>query len=721
MKYSEIVSRFTVKRSSGNKSQCICPAHDDREASLTISQGDGKTLIHCHANCDPEAILSAVGLTMKDLFDGDQIQTGEKWRSYVENREKRKIEDVYNYVGLNGEYAFSRIRLSGKKFLYGRFEGDRFVYGLNGKSRNTIPAVYCNGLEGVRKAIADGKRIFYCEGEKDVKTVNSHGLTGITCGASGDWNDDCKVLFAGADVVILSDNDRAGKESSRKVERSLQGIAKSVRIIVPTPDLEKGDISDFFQDHTVEDLEALMKKSPEREDLDLDQFHLISDQGKVTGVFDYAIFDYIRKHNDLFVLGNVPYLYEDGVYRADRSGAKLKTLIRELIYPEFIKSTTIKRIFDLFLSDSGLQVSAEDLNNYPAEWICFKNGFYDPIRKAMYPHDPKYRTINQIPHSFLPEGKPTGANLGEWLKFITPDKETEEMLKQFAGLCMTRDTRQQKFLILNGEGGSGKSTLIRLIELMIGTENISNISLSQLSQRFSAYGLLGKLLNSCADLELTALEDTSVLKKCLGEDVLFGEAKGKDGVSFKSYAKLIFSTNELPIVKGERTNGFYRRLLIIPMNRVPEKKDSDFFGKIAGEIDWFIMESVHALERMYEAGRITESAESIEAVKTLRCESDTVEAFLTDKTVRDPEGRVRKPDLYRSYENYCQDLDRQSLTKQNFFRSMKAKGIGTIKTGGIEYFKGIFLPKTSPQFSPSQFINVTGQPTPFDQGENGEK
>ena len=229
------------------------------------------------------------------------------------------------------------------------------------------------------------------------------------------------------------------------------------------------------------------------------------------------------------------------------------------------------------------------------------------------------------------------------------------------------------------------------------------------------------MLNSCADLELTALEDTSVLKKCLGEDVLFGEAKGKDGVSFKSYAKLIFSTNELPIVKGERTNGFYRRLLIIPMNRVPEKKDSDFFGKIAGEIDWFIMESVHALERMYEAGRITESAESIEAVKTLRCESDTVEAFLTDKTVRDPEGRVRKPDLYRSYENYCQDLDRQSLTKQNFFRSMKAKGIGTIKTGGIEYFKGIFLPKTSPQFSPSQFINVTGQPTPFDQGENGEK
>lgn len=339
----------------------------------------------------------------------------------------------------------------------------------------------------------------------------------------------------------------------------------------------------------------------------------------------------------------------------------------------------------------------------------------------MYPHDPKYRSVNQIPHKFMPTGKPTGENLVEWLKFITPDEETKEMLMQFSGLCMTRDTRQQKFLILNGEGGSGKSTLIRLIELMIGTDNISNISLSQLSQRFSAYGLLGKLLNSCADLELSALEDTSTLKKCLGEDILFGEAKGKDGVSFKSYAKLIFSTNELPIVKGERTNGFYRRLLIIPMNRLPEKQDSDFFGKISGEIDWFIAECVHALERMYESGRITESGESREAVEALRCESDTVEAFLTDRTYKDQFEKIRKPELYRGYLDYCQDLERQPLTKQNFFRSMKAKGIGTIKTGGIEYFRGISFLKTSLRFSPNQFTNVTGITTPFDQGREGEE
>jgi putative DNA primase/helicase len=265
MTYNEILSRFKVKRSYGDKAQCICPVHDDKEASLTISKGDKGTVVFCHA-CGKERtpeILEAVGLKMTDLFDDDPIQnTGERWRSYVEGREKRQIEDVYNYVDLNGNYAFTRLRLSGKKFLYGIMDGDRFNYGLKGKRRATIPAVYCESLKAVRTAIENGQRVFYCEGEKDVKTVNKHGLTGITCGASGDWCPDCATLFEGADVVILQDNDKSGKESSRKIEKDLLPVAKSVRIIVPTPDLEKGDISDFFTDHTVEDLEALLNEEP---------------------------------------------------------------------------------------------------------------------------------------------------------------------------------------------------------------------------------------------------------------------------------------------------------------------------------------------------------------------------------------------------------------------------------------------------------------------------
>ena len=723
MTYDEILSRFKVKRSYRDKAQCICPSHNDKEASLTISKGEKGTVVHCHAGCETADILGAVGLSLKDLFDDDPIQTGERWRAYVEGREKRKIEDVYKYVDLNGNYAFTRIRLSGKKFIYGIMDGDRFNYGLKGKSRKSIPAVFCDSLRGLQKAIEDGQRVFYCEGEKDVKTVKSHGLTAITCGASGDWVSGCATLFKGADVVILQDNDKPGEKSAKAIEKDLRSVAKSVRIVVPTPDLEHGDISDFFKDHTVEDLEALLKEEPKKEagdDLDLDQFHLINENsGKITGVFDLAIFEYLKTTKDLFVLGGVPYIYRDGVFRPDQSGAELKTMIRELIYPEFVKSPTIKRIYDLFISDASLQVTTEDLNQYPVEWINFRNGFYDPRSKRMIPHDPRYKATNQIPHEYDPEGQLKGTTVQEWLMFICDTPEDIEMLCQFSGLCLTRDTRQQKFLILNGEGGTGKSTVIRMIEKMIGTENTSNISLNQLTQRFQAFGLMGKLLNSCADLEIDALSDTSILKKALGEDTFSAEAKGKDQISVRNYAKLLFSTNQLPIVKAEQTNGFYRRLLILTMDRVPEKKDPEFFDRLSAEIDDFIRISVTALEKLYRNGRITESAGSIEAVNRLRCDSDTVQAFLTEKVEKIPDGRIKKADLYREYENFCQDMERQSLTKQNFYRSMKTKGFGEIKTNGTEFFRGLEykrnLPKTSPEISLNEWTELPDGWTPFDQ------
>ena len=701
MTYDEILSHFTVKKSYFGQAQCICPGHTDQEASLTISKGNKGTVVYCHAGCETADVLGAVGLSLKDLFDDDPVpNTGERWRYYVEGREKRKIEDVYRYVDLNGEYAFTRIRLSRKKFIYGIMDGDRFNYGLKGKSRKSIPAVYCKSLKGLQKAIEDGQRVFYCEGEKDVKTVESHGLTGVTCGASGDWVEGCATLFEGADVVIFADNDKSGKESARKIETDLRKVAKSVRVVVSTPDLEHGDISDYFKDHTVEDLEELLKEEPkpEEEKLDLDQFHLINKKGEVTGVFDFEILRYLKRTEDIFVLGAIPYIYENGVHRPDQSGAKLKTMIRDLIYPEFIKSTTIKRIYELFISDVELQTISNEINCFPVEWVNFTNGFYDPVNKKKIPHDPKYKATNQIPHAFDPERGLKGAMVQKWLHFICESPEDIRMLTEFSGLCMNRDTRQQKFLILNGEGGTGKSTVIRMIDKMIGLENISNISLNQLTQRFSAFGLMGKLLNSCADLEIDALSDVSTLKKVLGEDMLSAEAKGKDAVSFVSFAKLIFSTNELPIVKAEKTNGFYRRLLILTMDKIPENKDPTFFDRLSAEIDDFIWISVKALERMYERGEITESTRSVEAVKRLRCDSDTVEAFLTERIERVPdstENRIKKPALYRDYTAYCEDMERQALTKQNFFRSMRTKGFSEVKTGGVEFYRGINYRKIS--------------------------
>ena len=187
---------------------------------------------------------------------------------------------------------------------------------------------------------------------------------------------------------------------------------------------------------------------------DLMQFHLINDKGVAVGVFDAAIEEYIINNQKLFIYGGIPFLYKHGCYFPDFTKAELSTAIREKIFDNLIKSTTINRVYRLFLTDARIQKDFEEINAYPAEWICFRNGMYDPINKKMMPHDDKYCCINQVPHEYHPEMLPkAGKAIEEYLDFICDGKQdTREMLLQYMGYSLTRDTRQQKFLILTGKG-----------------------------------------------------------------------------------------------------------------------------------------------------------------------------------------------------------------------------------------------------------------------------
>ena len=67
----EILSHFSKVRatSKNNAYNCLCPAHEDRNASLSIKiQDDGRILMHCFAGCDIESILGAVGLSLDDII-----------------------------------------------------------------------------------------------------------------------------------------------------------------------------------------------------------------------------------------------------------------------------------------------------------------------------------------------------------------------------------------------------------------------------------------------------------------------------------------------------------------------------------------------------------------------------------------------------------------------------------------------------------------------------
>ena len=195
---NDIANNFRVVKRQTGKLQCKCPAHNDKQASLTISLGNKCVLFYCHAGCELNDILSAAGIEKKNTYyDNEPKQAN--WKAYVEAREKKRIEAVYNYVSsINGSYVFTKIRLVGKKLLYGVLENERFSYGLSRNTpRKSLKAIY-GDVKAINKAISDEVPIFIPEGEKDVDTLTKQGYVAFTYGGVNDWQSDFSLLLKNA-------------------------------------------------------------------------------------------------------------------------------------------------------------------------------------------------------------------------------------------------------------------------------------------------------------------------------------------------------------------------------------------------------------------------------------------------------------------------------------------------------------------------------------------
>lgn len=150
-----------------------------------------------------------------------------------------RIRAVYEYQDENGSPSFEVVRLENPKdFRQRRNERDWSVRGCK-----PVPYRLPHLLRGIR----DECTVFVVEGEKDVERLADHEVIATTnAGGAGKWKDDFAAYFVGADVCVIADNDKAGREHAEKVARSLKGTAARIRII-NLPDLpEKGDVSDWL-------------------------------------------------------------------------------------------------------------------------------------------------------------------------------------------------------------------------------------------------------------------------------------------------------------------------------------------------------------------------------------------------------------------------------------------------------------------------------------------
>lgn len=194
-------------------------------------------------------------------------------------------------------------------------------------------------------------------------------------------------------------------------------------------------------------------------------------------------------------------------------------------------------------------------------------------------------------------------------------------------------------------------------------------------------------------MSVEALEDSSTIKKLLGEDFVMAEFKGETAFMFKNYSKLLFSTNMLPTITAERTNGFFRRLLILNMDKQPETPDIGLADKLIKETPYFIKVAVQALHEMYQRGRITVSENSKKAVLQMRKDSDVVEAWINDNCTIAAGLRTERTAAYEDFKKYCEKEERQALTRNGFFKALRTKNFSEVKGKNERFFGGISIEK----------------------------
>lgn len=244
-------------RRSGAGYVVQCPVHEDRTASLTVGPGQKHPVVfHCQAGCDPEDVLRALGLTWEDLSKPRESTGGrdDEWTP------AGPAVAIYDYRDEHGELLFQVCRTANKDFRQ-RTPDATAKSGWSWKLGDTRRVLY--RLPKILDAVRDGREIYLCEGEKDVHTLERHGLV-ATCnpGGAGKWRAEYTESLRGAAVItIVADRDEPGRKHARQVRDALAEHVGAVYVV----EAKTGkDATDHVEaGHSLAELEITSTTEPE--------------------------------------------------------------------------------------------------------------------------------------------------------------------------------------------------------------------------------------------------------------------------------------------------------------------------------------------------------------------------------------------------------------------------------------------------------------------------
>lgn len=342
--------------------------------------------------------------------------------------------------------------------------------------------------------------------------------------------------------------------------------------------------------------------------------------------------------------------------------------------------------------------------------IAFKNALYDVEHDAVLEKSPSTVTTTRMTNVEYNPDLVEHDQLDTFMFNLFGGQEDDEDMMRFiyevVGYCLVNNTFAQKFFILYGEGGNGKSSFLHLLTSLLTESNVSNIALIDIgASQFRLAEIVGKYANIGDDIESTDVLNTASLKKIVTGDTIIVEPKHLKPYSYKPHAKLFFSCNSIPRIYDTST-GMKDRLVIIPMtNRIRNTAIATphIVREIinSGGLTVLLNRALEGLRRLRSQGAFTEPPRVTALTASYIKENDQVAQFLDDidngevqitpvygselgcdedinilQSIKD----VRAKELYEIYKRWTVECGYKYISKPKFSKRMKALGYTNEKT-----------------------------------------
>lgn len=598
----------------------------------------------------------------------------------------REIVAVYEYQDAHGAPAHETIRFEPKDFRQRRRalpsdEPGRVKDGWVWSLKDTPVFPY-----RLPELLAFDRRepVFLVEGEKDVENLERVGelcATTLPMGA-GKWREEFSEWFQGRWVIVVVDDDFAGRKGAAKVaDALLDGVAERVGIL-EISDLWKdapdgADLSDWLEwgwefGVTVEEQrEELWKAAEGCEVVPEDPYErvLVKGQRGVTIAEDRMVRALMKLERLIFV-GDKFWRYKRGIGKweplVDKSWVprRIRGILAGLPGTEsLITSARVSSIEKLAKTE---RVKApEDLNDRPAGMLACRNGLLEVETGRLFPHREGYLTTVQTPHDFDP-----GATCPEWLKWLgerQDDEETIAQIQEMFGYCLMTDINFHSFFFIYGDGGTGKSTCVDVLEKLVGVDNRVSIELTELDNPFLRSRLVGKSLYLAKELTSRSFQHIGLIKAMVSGDPISVDVKYGEGFEFRPKGRLVMESN-VQAMTPDSSAGFERRFIQIGFDKKVDRATIDFsFGErfdaeMPGILNW----ALEGYRRLKERGRFQHTARSQKASDDIKMHRAQVESFLRTARIFEADEvkvEVGGPDymycwisgLFELYEDWCDD------------------------------------------------------------------